>query len=212
MAAKLNGRHDGAVKGRSNGGEDLLGGGDVKEDILGLTDYSGRLEKILLALMRQQEVLEKEMKSEKEAREEEMRSEKEAREEGERAMQEQLAGVGGEVARCRERTADLEALLQGENEKRRREAEELAERMEREKQELQEYVDRDNQRMQEKLDRESAEMKERLDGEAKALKEKLEKVLHAIIHMIAMIIVILNLISQQGGNFNSCLRAKNSTT
>ena len=180
MAAKLSGRPNGAVKGHSNGGEDLLGGGDVKEDILGLTDYSGRLEKILLALMRQQEVLEKEIRSEKEEREEERRSEKEAREEGERAVQEQLAGVGGEIARCRERTADLEALLQGENEKRRREAEELAERMEREKQELQEYVDRDNQRMQEKLDRESAEMKERLDGEAKALKEKLEKVIDAI--------------------------------
>jgi len=196
------------------------------EDIMGLSDYSSRLERVLLALMRQQEVMEKAIQADRDDRE---RSEKEIKDKiasdgkhfqdllkkerddrknmndkilgdftekldsgngdieelklkleeekhkREAAVKDLSDGLGGDIAKCNKTTAQLEAILQGENEKRRKEAEELSERIEREKLELQEYIDADNQKLREKLDRESAQMKEKLDNEAKALKDKLEQ-------------------------------------
>ena len=73
--------------------------------------------------------------------------------------------LAGEIGECKETAGKLEAVLQQENEARRREAEELAERMEREKQELQDYIDSDSQKLRDKLDRESAEMAAKLERE-----------------------------------------------
>ena len=62
MASKLNG-HNGTSNGH-NGGL-MLTPDATEEEILGLGDYSSRLERVLLALMRQQETLQKAVQTEK---------------------------------------------------------------------------------------------------------------------------------------------------
>ena len=62
MASKLNG-HNGTSNGH-NGGL-MLTPDATEEEILGLGDYSSRLERVLLALMRQQEALQKAVQTEK---------------------------------------------------------------------------------------------------------------------------------------------------
>ena len=62
MASKLNG-HNGTSNGH-NGGL-MLNPDATEEEILGLGDYSSRLERVLLALMRQQEALQKAVQTEK---------------------------------------------------------------------------------------------------------------------------------------------------
>ena len=63
MASKLNG---GLHNGSSNGHAGTMMSPDsTEEEILGLGDYSSRLERVLLALMRQQEALQKAAQTEK---------------------------------------------------------------------------------------------------------------------------------------------------
>ena len=62
MASKLNG---GLHNGTSNGHAGLIASDSTEEEILGLGDYSSRLERVLLALMRQQDTLQKAMQTEK---------------------------------------------------------------------------------------------------------------------------------------------------
>ena len=62
MASKVNG-HNGTSNGHSGGL--MLTPDATEEEILGLGDYSSRLERVLLALMRQQEALQKAVQTEK---------------------------------------------------------------------------------------------------------------------------------------------------
>merc|ERR1712066_373062 len=169
----------------------------IEQDIHGISDYSGRLENILLSLLKQQDLMkikieevvadsikkEQELNAKIEEKFNELSAsvEKEAAERSrvmqglEDKMLQEIATNGDDleeiknrenqnkelekkftddVEKCNDACSKINEILNAENEKRKREAEELQERLEREKRELQDDIENDNKALKEKLDNE----------------------------------------------------------
>merc|ERR1711974_402858 len=80
-----------------------------------------------------------------------------------------------DFGQCKDTCGELKKFIDGENDKRKREAEALQQRIQKEKDTLREYIDNDNKALKEKLDKEGEEMREKLDKDANEMKERKDR-------------------------------------
>lgn len=166
---------------------------EVEKRVGEVGGFSGKLEEILLFLLKETRDIRETVKSENDARRQDIEKVgkhmenligaetdklkeiiKKENEERQRDMKDIEAFVKKENAERRKEMGEVKEKLRTEEEKRLEEAKQLQEKMEKERKALQEYVERDARETKERMAAENKLLQEKLDREAAELKKKLQ--------------------------------------